>query len=48
MVDDFDVVLLDEDPHADEEEPMRPPPSPDPEEPDDWHSDFRSYLDDPA
>ena len=46
MVDDFDVVLHDDDP--DEEERDRPPSPRDPEEAEEWRSDFRSYLDDPA
>jgi hypothetical protein len=47
MVDDFDVVLHDDDPDDDEDEERyasRPPR--DPEE-DEWRSDFRSFLDDP-
>lgn len=45
MIDDFEAVLLSDDPAIDEE-PERPAPRPD-DDPDGWLSGFRSQLDDP-
>lgn len=48
MIDDFEAVVppADEDPET--EDRFRAARGRDPEEDEEWRSDFRSYLDDPA
>jgi hypothetical protein len=45
MIDDFEPVLMSDDPDADEDV-RRTPPRPE-DDLDGWRSDFRPYLEDP-
>ena len=48
MIDDFEAVRAPVDEPSERQERGQTSPSREPDDDDDWRSDFRSYLDDPT